>query len=59
MSKHSPAVVRTVLYNIQISSQTMAQIEAKKGLPKGSSRMVAKSKGMFGFIFNERFADSN
>ena len=41
-SKYSPAVVRAVLYDVQTSSQTLAQIAAKYGLPKGSGSMISK-----------------
>lgn len=41
-SKYSPAVVRAVLYDVQTSSQTLAQIAAKNGLPKGSGSMISK-----------------
>lgn len=40
--KYSPAVVRAVLYDVQTSSQTLAQIAAKYGLPKGSGSMISK-----------------
>lgn len=41
-SKYSPAIVRGVLYDVQTSSQTLAQIAAKYGLPKGSGSMISK-----------------
>ena len=41
-SKYSPAIVRAVLYDVQTSSQTLAQIAAKYGLPKGSGSMISK-----------------
>jgi transposase-like protein len=41
-SKYSPAVVRAVLYDVRTSSQTLAQIAAKYGLPKGSGSMISK-----------------
>ncbi|WP_345239015.1 hypothetical protein, partial [Flavisolibacter ginsenosidimutans] len=41
-SKYSPAVVRAVLYDVHTSSQTLAQIAAKNGLPKGSGSMISK-----------------
>lgn len=41
-SKYSPAVVRAVLYDVRTSSQTLAQIAAKNGLPKGSGSMISK-----------------
>src|SRR5215203_4963739 len=41
-SKYSPAVVRAVLYDVQTSSQTLAQIAAKYGLPKGSGSIISK-----------------
>ena len=40
--KYSPAVVRAVLYDVQTSSQTLAQIAAKYGLPKGSGSLISK-----------------
>lgn len=40
--KHSPAVVRAVLYDVRTSSQTLAQIAAKYGLPKGSGSLISK-----------------
>lgn len=41
-SKYSPAIVRAVLYDVGTSSQTLAQIAAKNGLPKGSGSMISK-----------------
>lgn len=41
-SKYSPAIVRAVLFDVQTSSQTLAQIATKYGLPKGSSSMISK-----------------
>ena len=40
--KYSPAVVRAVLYDVGTSSQTLAQIAAKYGLPKGSGSLISK-----------------
>ena len=41
-SKYSPAIVRGVLYDVQTSSQTLAQIAAKYSLPQGSGSMISK-----------------
>lgn len=41
-SKYPPAVVRAVLYDVQTSSQTLAQIGSKYGLPKGSGSLISK-----------------
>ncbi|RYZ25623.1 MAG: hypothetical protein EOO10_17785 [Chitinophagaceae bacterium] len=41
-SKYSPAIVRAVLYDVETSSQTLAQIAAKYGLPKGSGSLISK-----------------
>jgi len=41
-SKYSPAIVRAVLYDVQTSSQTLAQIGLKYGLPKGCGSMISK-----------------
>lgn len=41
-SKYSPAIVRAVLYDVETSSQTLAQIGSKYGLPKGCGSMISK-----------------